>query len=370
MMPFKKHIIAIVMLIALHQSPSAWAKSEEASPPAVTAQQQDSQTSREQPSDTAIPTVTAPIAEPIQSSPSDTLWEPEVFGPTMGFFDTLHGEISERLLTTATWLDSFFADERSTREENRSYIRARLDDFTEERSHAVFKPTVDLRLALPQLEKKAHIIVSAEPAETPATTPGSPSIATDRIGPTDERSVTTAIHYVLRATEEQNFNVRSGAQFTHGAPVLFIAPRYRYFIPINTWGFRFTQEVIWKTDTTWQTNTIFDLERRLPHDFFFRTSAGGTWINTSKGYFYSLSFSLRQPIDTKRALDYSWSNSFQTRPVGELTEVFFSLRYRQNFWREWLFFEVAPQYRFPRDSEYKGTPGILFRLEMYFGRQT
>jgi hypothetical protein len=295
--------------------------------------------------------------------------KPDFIGPERGFFDELHGEISERLLTTATWLDSFFADERSLLEENRSYIRAHLDVFTEERSHAIFKPAVDIRLALPQLERKAHIVVSAEPAETPAATPGSPSIPSDRIGPTEERNVTTAVHYVFRSTEQQNFIVRSGAQFTHGTPVLFIAPRYRYFLPINPWDFRFTQEVIWKTDTTWQTNTIFDLERKLPHDFFFRTSAGGTWINTSKGYFYSLSFSLRQPLDPKRALEYVWNNSFQTRPVGELVEVFFSVRYRQNFWREWLFFEVAPQYRFPRDSRYAGTPGILFRFEMFFGRQ-
>ncbi len=369
-MPIKKHITTIVMLIVLHHSLAVKANGQDTSPPAPTTQQHESPISNESSSDVAVPEVTAPTAETIQSSPSGTLWEPEIFGPTIGFFDELHVKISEQLLTTAVWLDSFFADERSIKEENRSYIRARLDTFTEERSHATFKPTVDLRLALPQLEKKAHIIVSAEPAETPATTPGSPSIATDRIGPTEERNVTTAIHYVFRATEEQNFNVRSGAQFTHGAPVLFIAPRYRYFIPIDSWSFRFTQEAIWKTDTTWQTNTIFDLERRLPHDLFFRTSAGGTWINTSKGYFYSLSFSLRQPLDPKRALDYSWSNSFQTRPVGELTEVFFNIRYRQNFWREWLFFEVAPQYRFPRDSQYKGTPGILFRLEMYFGRQT
>jgi hypothetical protein len=357
------------MLIVLHHSLATGANGEETSFPSATTQQQESQTSREPPSDTALPAATAPIVESIQSSPSNTLPEPEIYGPKIGFFDELHIKISEQLLTTAVWLDSFFADERSIQEDNRSYIRARYDTFTEERSHATFKPTVNLRLALPQLEKKAHIVVSAEPAEIPAATPGSPSIASDRIGPTEDRNVTTAVHYIIKATEEQNFIVRSGAQFTHGAPVLFVAPRYRYFIPINPWGFRFTQEAIWKTDTTTQTNTIFDLERKLPHDLFFRMSAGGTWISTSKGYFYSLSFSLRHPLDSKRALDYSWSNSFQTRPVGELTEVFFSIRYRQNFWREWLFFEVAPQYRFPRDSQYKGTPGILFRLEMYFGQQ-
>jgi hypothetical protein len=219
------------------------------------------------------------------------------------------------------------------------------------------------------LEKKAHLVVTAEPAETPATTPVPPSGTTERIGTTEERNVTTAVHYVLRATTEQNFIVRSGAQFTHGSPALFIAPRYRYFLPLTTWDCRFTQEVIWNTLTRWQANTVFDLERKLPHDLFFRTSVGGAWIETSRGYFYGVSFSLGQPIDAKRALEYEWSNSFQTRPVGELLEVLLRVRYRQSFWREWFFFEVAPQYRFPRDRDYSGTPGILFRLEMFFGRK-
>jgi hypothetical protein len=370
-MSTKKNIIAIAAVIALHHSPSAWAQGENSPPPAETTQQQDSQPSREQPLEPAKQAETAPPVETIQSSPSDTSSNPDAFiGPKMGLIDTLHVKISEQLLTTAVWLDSFFADERSLKEENRSYIRARYDIFTEEKSSGTYKPTFDIRLALPQLEKKAHIILSAEPAETPSNTPASPSIAGDRIGPKDERNVTTALHYVLRTTPEENFVVRSGLQFSHGTPVLFVAPRYRYFYPINPWGFRFTQEAIWKTDTRWQMNTVFDMERPLPRDFFFRTSAAGSWIETSRGYFYSLSFSLRQPLDVKRALDYEWVNSFQTRPVGELTEIFFRIRYRQNFWRVYLFFEVAPQYRFPRNREYIGTPGILFRLEMFFGRQT
>ncbi len=370
-MSIKNHITAIVAVIALHHFPAAWAQGENSPPPATSTQQQDSLTSREQPSEPEKQAETAPPVETIQSSPSDTSPSPDTFiGPKMGFIDTLHVEISERLLTTAAGLDSFFADERSVKEENRSYIRARYDIFNEEKSKGSYKPTFDIRLALPQLEKKAHLIVSAEPAETPSTTPASPSITGDRIGPTEGRNVTTALRYILRTTPEENFVVRTGLQFSHGTPVLFIAPRYRYFLPINPWGFRFTQEATWKTDTRWQMNTVFDLERPLPHDFFFRTSAAGSWIETSKGYFYSLSFSVRQPLDAKRALDYEWDNSFQTRPVGELTEIFFRLRYRQSFWREYLFFEVAPQYRFPRGRQFIGTPGILFRFEMFFGRQT
>jgi hypothetical protein len=362
-----KHIIAIVIIIILHQIAVAWA--EDAPPPAALPLQQESQPIEEQPSETAAQE--APLVETIQSSPSDTSSNPDAFiGPKMGFIDTLHGKISERLLTTAVWLDSFFEDERVQKEINQSYIRFRYDLFHENRAAATYRPTVSMRLALPQLEKKAHLVVSAEQPEPVSSTPVPAGTTRDRIGVTDERNVTTAVHYILRATEEQNFVVRSGAQFSHGSPVLFVAPRYRYFVPLAAWGFRFTQEAVWKTDTKWQMNTLFDLERQLPRAFFFRSSLGGTWLDGTNGYFYSLSFSLRQPIDPKHALDYGWINSYQTRPVYELSEILFIIRYRQNVWRDWFFFEVAPQIRFPRSGNFDGTPGILFRFEMFFGQKT
>jgi hypothetical protein len=367
-MPINKHIITMVLLIVLHHAPGAWAIEEDTSPPPATSPQQESQPSREQPSETEKQATTAPLVDTIQSSPSVTSSQPETAGPTMGFIDALHGVISRQILTSAVWLDSFFSDERFIKEENRTYVRVRYDVFKEERSNATFRPTVDVRLALPQLEKKAHIVLTAESAETPAATPALPNTDKERIGTTEARNVTTAVYYVLRDTAEQNFIVRTGAQFTHGSPALFVAPRYRYYLPLNTWGFRFTQEEIYNTITRWQVNTVFDFERPLPHNLFFRTSATGAWIETSKGYFYGLNFSLRQPLDLKRALEYEWNNSFQTRPVGELVEVLFKIRYRQSFWREWFFFEVAPQYRFPRDRDFSSNAGILFRLEMFFGR--
>ena len=321
-----------------------------------------------QPSGAVNQSTPVPLVENIRSSPSDTCSSPETTVPEQGFVDILHGEICEGILTTAVWLDSFFEDERVERETNRSYIRVRYDYFQEEKADATYRPTVKVRLALPELEKKAHLVISAEDPETVDDTPAPAGITGNEIGKTEDRNVTSAVHYILRATEEQNFIVRSGAQFSHGSPVLFIGPRYRYFVPFTTWAFRFTQEAIWKTDTKWQVDTLFDLERQLPRELFFRSSLGGSWIDGTNGYFHTLSFSLRHPFGPKRALDYSWNNSYQTRPVHELTEILFSVRYRQRIWRDWLFYEVAPQIRFPRTGNFKGIPGVLFRFEIFFGR--
>lgn len=283
------------------------------------------------------------------------------------FVDLLHGELSQRILDTAVWMDSFFADERFVKEENHSYVKIRYDIFQEERANITFNPAVDLRLALPELERKTHLVFSAEPAQPAGGANAPVQTAGERFGQSEQRNLTTAIHYFFRSTAQESFLVRTGVQFSKMSPVLIFEPRYRVLFPFKVWNIRFTQDVLWKTNTSWQTDTRFDFERLLPREFFFRTTIDGVWAARTKGYIYSLSFSLREPLDTTHALDYEWINSYQTRPVGELTEVAFRVRYRHSFWREWLFFEISPQVRFPRDHNFDIVPGILFRLEIFFG---
>jgi hypothetical protein len=284
------------------------------------------------------------------------------------YVDMLHSEIVRRLLASAVWMDSFFADPDYVKEENRSYARLRYEIFKEERSGATYKPAVDLRLALPELEKKTHLIISADPAEPPAGAAAPVRTAGERFGTTAQNTVSAGLQYIFRSDPQVSSLVRTGLQFSNLTPVIVVAPRYRILMPYDIWAVRFTQEVLWKSAKgSWQTDTRFDFERPLPHELFFRTSVDGVWSAQANGYAYSLAFGLRQPLTPTHALDYEWINSYNTRPVGELTEIAFRVRYRHSYLRDWLFFEVAPQVRFPRDSNFDSTAGILFKIEVFFG---
>lgn len=312
--------------------------------------------------------MTAPPPEEKKPAAQETEAKPEERKEAGSLFDLLHAKISGELLSTAAWLDSFFGDERFVLEQNRSYLRVRYDLFQEERAKILLRPAFDLRLVLPQLEKKTHLVFSAEPAVTPAGT-GTPISPTgEQIATTEERNLTTALHYLFRSVPGESFIVRTGVQLHQGKPFLFVAPRYRSLSSFGSWDIRFTQEATYRTDTQWQTDTLFDFEHKLPRDFFFRTTVEGLWFANAKGYFYSLGFSLREVFDATHALDYEWTNIYRTRPTNELAEVALRVRYRHSFWREWLFYEVAPQIRFPRSGNFDILPGILFRLEAYFGR--
>jgi len=331
----------------------AWAAGDNSGVPETTVAQQGEQ---KPPDNTkaSVPPATAP--------PS-----PEEQKPQPGFFDVLHSGLSRRVLSTAEWLDSFFLDERAVKEENHTYVRFRYDVFVEEKSGVRYGPTVDLRLVLPELQRKTHLVFSSEQPTPPPGAPAEPNTTGAGVGPAPERRATAAIHYFFRSTAEESAILRVGIVANLKSPALFVAPRYRLLIPLKPWDFRFSQEVVYRTDTRWQSETQFDLERPLPHELFFRTNVTGIWKEEVRGYSYSLNFSLRQPLTTSHALNYVWSNSYQTRPIQELTEVALRVGYRHSFWREWLFYEISPQVRFPRDRNFDVTPGILFRIEMFFG---
>jgi len=281
----------------------------------------------------------------------------------------MHESIAQGFLSSATWLDSFFGDERYEAEVNRSQIKIRFEAFREGSTGMDYrKPNFDLRLVLPKLRRKTRLVISGDPKVDYDTTTAPPTTPAGQPAPAGTGNVTTALQYFPVETTRSNLSLRAGLKLSGGKLQLLIGPRYRYLVRFEPWDLRWTEEVIWTTDVGWQSRTRFDFERSLPANLFFRSSLEGLWTEKVNGYPYFLSFLLRHPLDEDRAVEYEWINSFQTSPTHELVEELLVFRYRQRFWKEWLFLEIDPQVRYPRDRSFAFTPGILFRLEMIFGQ--
>lgn len=312
-------------------------------------------------------TVSEPVTAPSPSTtllttPTDTVSS----GGPFSFIDFLHGEISGSLLTTAVWLDSFFGDERYEAESNQSHFKVSDTALYEDGKWTRYRPDYELRLVLPQLRQKTRLVISGDmwtEADSPSAVAENPPASP----PSHDREMNTSIQVFLPLPDRHTTMFRGGLKYHAGKMVYYAGPRYRYLLPLSSWTFRFTEDMVWGTDKGWESKTWFDLERPIPHDLFFRATAEGTWTEGVDGYVYSFTALLRQPLDARRAVQYEWVNSFHTRPVEELTEVKFIFRYRQQIWRRWLFLELAPQYRYPRDQSFHAVPGINFKLEMIFG---
>jgi hypothetical protein len=127
------------------------------------------------------------------------------------FVDELHGGISKGFLTSATWLDSFFGDERYEAEVNRSYFKVRFDAFREGSGGMDYqRPNFDLRLVLPRLRQKTRLVISGDPNEDLDTTASQPVTPASQ-GPA--RSVTSALQFFPLDTKRSNLSIRAGVKF-------------------------------------------------------------------------------------------------------------------------------------------------------------
>ena len=299
----------------------------------------------------------APPAE--AETPAESEQEPTV--------DAMHRGISSGVLATARWLDDFFSDPRVESEETKSRVKIRFSLFAEEGEDIEYDVRAGVRLDLPILENRLQLLIAGDPEDDDdfqAITgrEGAPAELAE-----DEENLSIALRYFLKRAVKRNVSVRSGVRFRSGMPHLYLEPRYRQSVPMDDWLFRFTQRIIGITDGTVRAKTIFDFERELRHKMFFRFTAEGTWDKDEHGYFYTIGPSVFKRLSPRRVIVYGWANSFVTHPNHRLESVVLSVRYRQQIWRDWLFYEVVPQLAFPREENFDVTPGIMLRLETVFG---
>ena len=82
----------------------------------------------------------------------------EKYGKTA---DGLHVALTNRISSSADWIDSFFRDERVEIEENQTSLRIRISAFLQEGEDVDFRVRARFRFVLPHLEDKVHLFISS-----------------------------------------------------------------------------------------------------------------------------------------------------------------------------------------------------------------
>lgn len=282
------------------------------------------------------------------------------------FVDTTHQRVSEMVLISARWIDSFFRDELATYEETSTYIRLSLTNNSQEGELLKLNLRSRLSLDMPLYHENLRIFLSTEDDKNDRARLLLDKPAADISQPSSEHRATAGLRYFLKSTIYNHASINIGMRFYAGKPVAFLEPRYRHAVKAGDWNLRFTQRFTLRSDDRKIANTRIDLERPLKH-LFFRTSLAGTWYDNEKGYYYSHHFNLFHTISRNRILRYGWSNFFVTRPNHAFVESRLLLSHRQRIWKEWLFFEISPQIAFPREDNYAATFFLLLQLDIIFG---
>ena len=277
------------------------------------------------------------------------------------WYDESQIYVNSMLCEPAVWFDNFFADDRVFAEGRPgTYVRWRNEFIYDEREGFDYKMGLSFSAELPGLQRRARITFeNDEDQELRDITPGS----------SEDNPSSLGLQVDVKENVRSKFNVSLNL-----SPRLRL--RYRYTYPATPdIILRFTQEVERDSGIN-GARSLFDFEKLFKQNLLFRSSTQAQFSDEYDGTSWLQAFVLFQRLSQKASLSYESSVTGVTQPEDSITNYRLGVRFRKNFHREWLFYEVAPEVTWPLlIDEVAGNPEVarhsnwllFFRLEVHFG---
>jgi hypothetical protein len=273
--------------------------------------------------------------------------------------DRLQGRVSRDINGAARWIDSFFDDERYAAEDATTKLRLGQSVFLESGATAKFRTRASVSVYIPRTEKRLRLFIASEEDASRST-----DTLFEQAEPNEDAS-TAGLQFFASRTDRQNLSLTTGIKLSNVE--VFIGPRYRYNVVLKDWQLRFTQRLHWFTGMGWEATTRLDFEHLLSDRLFFRQTLDGRWREEDPGYRYEIRPTLIQRLSSRKLIEYRWNSLFRTSPHHRLDSTVLQARFRRNFLRKWLFYEINPQIAFRNDENFHPKAGITFQVDVVFG---
>ena len=270
------------------------------------------------------------------------------------WLDITHQYINESFCEPVVWFDSFFGSDRIDEEVRPgSHVRWTNDFIQTEGTGFEYVTKVRASIKLPKASERLKLVFEGEQEG-----------AIEDVIPATEEDVKTDVGllYELFQSQRSNINIKINL-----SPEISL--RYRYAYPFTeTLLTRFTQ-TFYQTDEDIGNQSRLDLEKRMNENLLLR------WTNITEdsqliaGAERTSALVLFQKLSKISALSYESSVTSRTIPEAYNTNARLAIRYRRNFYKKWLFYELVPEVTWPREfiaDERIQVGAFMFRLEINF----
>jgi len=277
------------------------------------------------------------------------------------WYDSTHTFINEKFCEPALWFDNFFASDRIFDEGVAgTYIRWRNDFTYDEEEHFEFKMRLSASVQLPAMKNRLRLTFESDEEE---------DLRDIVPGYSDESTNSLGLQLDLLKKTRSKFSLSVSFK-----PRIRFRYRYTYLLD-ETIVLRLTQEVQ-RERSVHSAKTRFDFEKLFDETFLFRATTEGEVSEEYDGMDWVQTLVLFQRINNKSSLSYETSVRGISKPVWQAIDYRLAFRFRRNFHRKWLFFEISPEMTWPitydenrlqieRDRRSKWQ--LFFRLEAHFG---
>jgi len=303
------------------------------------------------------------VAEPAGTGLNN---EPTVVGTA---FDESHAVLERNILEQVLRLDNFFGNVKTENLQKTQYqLRWRNSLRMEQSGKTRFGTNVRANVKLSRINERLRFVLSGENEPEPFSSslpqdPGNSGF--DRSSPTT-RVVNTELRYDLVRTPSLDIFLGAGVLFVI-PPEAFVRSRLQYIYRISDVSLLRCGETLFvkKFEGLGETTEI-DLERLLNRKTLLRWANTGTFSYEIKGMEWGTELSLIRELSPRSGITLTGGVYGKSSTDDAVENYRILARYRRNFLRSWLFYELEPEISWPRsvNGSFPTSLALTFRLEV------
>jgi len=285
--------------------------------------------------------------------------------------EATHDRLERGILAQAIRLDSFFGTLNNPKEHNTSYqLRWRNELRLAQGGHFHFGSTLHAALSLSRVNERLRLYVSGENNPDPL----SPSLPEDPGSPGFDRTfqntriVNTELRYQLFRSLVTDFFLGAGIDLTVPLDVFARARLQHVHRLSDTTQLAASETIFLKTPKSVGETTVVTMDHSLNPKTVLRLTTVGTVSQEIGALEWGSEVSLIRELSPRSAVTATGGVYGNTSLHNWIANYRVLALYRQKFLRDWLFYEVQPEFNWPRqtDGTFHSTFAVSVRLEVVF----
>jgi hypothetical protein len=265
------------------------------------------------------------------------------------FMERTHIRLEDSILDRVIRFDNFFGSAKTGEIRQPDYLLRWRNSlrWEEEGNRFKYRTSVRASFILPRISNRLRLVVLGENEAEPVFNrlpeePGVPGF--DRTLP-NTRLVNTELRYGVIRKPFVDLFVGAGVRIKTPFET-FVRSRFQYTLRFgDVFLIRFAETPFWKNTDGFGETTEVELARRLSPRTVLLWANAGTFTEESPGLEWGTDLSLLRELSPRSALTVSGGLFGHTRPSALVDTYRILARYRRNFLRPWLFYELEPEVR-------------------------
>jgi len=279
------------------------------------------------------------------------------------FLDEPQEAISSGVEALARTLDEFFSEETVYYDSSGTFLKFTADIIRRNDGKLSYTGDLQLRLRMPRAGEKASIIVQTDADElddedTTVEAQDTPAKAVE------EKDLFVGLQTDLG--EKAGWRIRPSVGIRLGSKLNpYTKLRLKRHYQLDKWDIKWNETLYSFKNTGSGVDSQLEFNRKIKKDLF-RAVTEARWTKETDYFELSQVFAMYHVFSERRALSYYAGAYGKSFPTVHATHYLLGLSYRQKIHKNYLFYELIPQYKFDKINDFDPEFSLTLRLEIIF----